>query len=285
MSSSTPQPTANLTTGQLLDTFSNPSLTPHGYLNSTLPSYKLPNALPQIHTEAIAILSSLDNATQELIAKLERVVSDMLSSANRLKYEVELLSGDVEQLDVSITNGLKPQVDDVAQKSPAMQRIEMLELVRRRLVEVLDTFTEAKKIDMDLRSGGGEIEDKIREMLAQGKFKLANDEVERLGKIIEVWKGTHEFAFKSDFVGKLRKLVQDIVTRSEGGGTSTTLSAGFDSEASTPATGRSPVPPSISTFEKQQEYPNVRASAEFLRHEAREGYLGLIESLKKIRQA
>ncbi|KAK9362789.1 hypothetical protein V1504DRAFT_447489 [Lipomyces starkeyi] len=285
MSSSTPQLTTNLTTGQLLDSFSNPSLTPHGYLNSALPSYKLPTALPQIHTEAVALLSSLDNATQELIAKLERVVSDMLSSANRLKYEVELLSGDVEQLDISITNDLKPQVDDVARKSPAMQRLEMLELVRRRLVEVLDTFTEAKKIDMDLRSGGGETEDKIREMLAQGKFKLANDEVERLGKIIEVWKGTHEFAVKSDFVGKIRKLVQDTVTRSEGGGTSTTFSTGFDSEASTPATGRSPVPPSISTFEKQQEYPNVRASAEFLRHEAREGYLGLIESLKKIRQA
>ncbi|KAK9234963.1 hypothetical protein V1525DRAFT_411403 [Lipomyces kononenkoae] len=285
MSSSTRQATTNLTTDQLLDTFCNPSLTPHAYLNAALPSYKHPTALPQIHTEAVGLLSSLDHATQELIAKLERVVTDMLSSANRLNYEVELLAGDVEQLDTSITNDLKPQVDNIAHKSPAMQRLEMLELVRRRLVEVLDAFKEAKRIDADLRSGGAETEENIREMLAQGKFKLANDEVERLGKIIEVWKGTHEFASKSDFVGKLRKLVHDTVTRSEGGGTSSIRSTGLDSEASTPATGRSPAPPSVSTFEKHQDYPSVRASAEFLRHEAREGYLGLIESLKKIRQA
>ncbi|KAK9319119.1 hypothetical protein V1517DRAFT_333609 [Lipomyces orientalis] len=282
---SSPNPTASITTDKLLETFSNPSLTPHAYLNSTLPSYKPPTALPQIHTEAVGLLSSLDHATQELIVKLELVVTDMLSSANRLKYEVELLAGDVEQLDTSISNDLVPQVNEVAHKGLAMQRLEMLELVRSRLVEVLDTFMEAKRIDADIRAGGGETEEKIRAMLAQGKFKLANDEVESLGKIVEVWKGTHEFASKSEFIGKLRKLVQDTVTRSEGGGTSTTFSVGFDSGASTPAAGRSPAPPSISTFDKQQEYPNVRASAEFLKQEAREGYLGLIESLKKIRQA
>ncbi|KAK9449320.1 uncharacterized protein V1518DRAFT_415664 [Limtongia smithiae] len=270
------------TTEVLLETFSNPSLTPTAYLNSVLPSYK-PSSMPlqQLHNDTVTLLSSLDHATQELIAKLERVVTEMLSSATRLKYEVELLAGDVEVLDTTITTDLKPVVDSkIAPKSPAMQRLEMLEVVRKRLVEVINTFERAKKIDADIRDGGGDTEEGIRLLLAQGKFKLANDEVEKLRSDIEVWKGTPEYSQKQEFVGKLRKLVQETISRTE---SSSTASAG-DSQASTPVFGRSPVPPSIAAFDRQ-DYPNVRASAEYIRQEAREGYLGLIESLKKIRQS
>ncbi|KAK7203365.1 hypothetical protein BZA70DRAFT_269229 [Myxozyma melibiosi] len=277
-----------MTTEAVLDTFSNPSLTPTSYLNSILPSYRgSSTTLPQMHTEAVNILSSLDHTTQELIKKLEKVVTEMLSSSTRLKYEVELLAGDVEQLDTTINKELKPRVEsEVAQKNPAMQRLEMLELVRRRLVEVITTFEEAKKVDVDLRQQNGQgMEDNVRQLLSEDKFKLANDEVERLEKVIEVWNGTQEYAAKAEFVGRLRKLVQDTVSRSENNnGGSRALSAGIMSGTSTPATARSPVPPGVTGFERQ-EYPNVRASAEFLKQEAKEGYLGLIESLKKIRQA
>ncbi|KAK9466711.1 hypothetical protein V1512DRAFT_263244 [Lipomyces arxii] len=276
----------NITAQQLLDTFSNPSLTPTAYLNSILPSYKPSNTtVSQLHTEVVSIFSSLDHATQDLIAKLERVVTEMLSSAQRLKYEVELLASDVEQLDSTMQTDLKPRVDnDIALKSPAMQRLEKLDLVRRNLIRVLDTFAEAKKIDADIRVGGsGKLEDSIHNLLAEGKFKLASDEVERLSKVMEVWKGTKEYQAKTEFASRLRKLVQDTITRSESTA-SDSASIRTESVASTPAAGRSPAPPS-NAFDRQQDYPNVRASADFLRHEAREGYLGLIESLKKIRQA
>ncbi|KAK9457312.1 hypothetical protein V1511DRAFT_493290 [Dipodascopsis uninucleata] len=289
-------------TESLSETFTNSSLTPLSYLNSSLPHYHPPdNSLSKLHTEAVSLLSTLDQATQELIAKLERIVTEMLGSSNRLRYEVELLSGDVETLDASITNELEPKViEELASKSPAMERLEMLELVRKRLVEVLKTFEEAKQLDEDIRkslapSGGSivvsDTESKLRELLSQGKFKLANDQVERLQALIQVWKGTLEYSQKVEFVNGMRNLVQDIITRSENGTGSVSrgaaLSIGYDSGASTPATGgRSPVPQVSALFDRAvpSEY-NVRASAEFLKQEAKEGYLGFLESLKKMRQS
>ncbi|KAK9383575.1 uncharacterized protein V2V93DRAFT_362179 [Kockiozyma suomiensis] len=277
---------ANLTAESILDTFSNPSLTTTSYLNSILPSYRDRTTLPQMHTEAVNILSSFDHTTAELITELEKVVTEMLSSSTRLKYEVELLAGDVEQLDASIIKELKPQVDsEVSQKSPAMQRLEMLELVRRRLVEVITTLEEAKQLDLDIRQNNGqETENKIKELLKQSKFKRANDEVEKVATVIEVWNGTQEYSTKSEYVNRLRRVVQDTVSRSESNNAAQASLLGISSGASTPAQSRSPALPATAGFEKQ-EYPNMRASAEFFKQEAKEGYLGLIESLKKIRQA
>ncbi|KAK9460229.1 uncharacterized protein V1516DRAFT_498930 [Lipomyces oligophaga] len=272
-----------LNTDALLETFSNPTLTASSYLNTVLPSYGQSSSLQKVHSEAVNELSSLDQATQDLIARLERVVTEMMSSATRLKYEVELLAGDVEQLDKSVLQDLKPLVDsEIATKSSAMQRLEMLELVRRRLVEVISTFDEAKQLDCDMKSDdGGNSEQKIRALLSQNKYKLAKDEVDRLEKLTEIWNGTQEFTAKQEFISKLQRLVQETISRSEKK-VNLSQNSGTISGSATPNT-KSPALPSFATFERQ-EYPNVRASAEYLKQEAREGYMGFLESWKKMRQ-
>ncbi|KAK9476038.1 hypothetical protein V1514DRAFT_338055 [Lipomyces japonicus] len=278
-----------VTTSSILEIFSNPSITPSSYLNSTLPDRRKP--LAQLHTDSVALLSTLDHATQELIAKLEKIGSEMLASSTRLKYEVELLAGDITTMEQKFTDQLKPQVADVVStKTAAMIRVEKLEVVRKRLLQVLDIFAQATELRDDVKanltakpgSSTSKLEQQVMQLLSEGKFKLASGKVESLEQLIQVWKSTHEYASMQEFVSKLKKLVQEAITtsskatvatdESDRNGTSTPASVGSRS-------------PAVTSGQFERAEINVRASADFLRHEAREGYLGFIESLKKIRQA
>ncbi|KAK9471692.1 uncharacterized protein V1510DRAFT_380359 [Dipodascopsis tothii] len=262
----------------LVETFASASVTPTGYVNAAVPGLDRTTTLAGLHADAVALLSTLDSGSQDLIGKLEGIVSDMLRNAGRLKYEVELLAGDVESFQDTVERDVRPRVEgEIAVKSKPMERLEMLDLVRRRLLDVLDVFARAKALDADVRAAAPTpYEAEIRELLAAGDVAAAETRVEAWRALVEVWKNTHEYAAKQEHVERLRRLVEEHVfsTTAAAAATAPTTAAPATAAAATP-----PPPPAVPPPGDRQ-----LSSAELFRQEARDGYYGFLDSLRKMRQ-
>lgn len=228
-------------TGQVLETFSDPDLVSHGYLDTALEQYNPLTQQAELHSATSQLLSQLDHASQELTWKLESTMSELCKSGPRLNYEVELLrSGvaglvsDIEEVEegerknksANSENDKDSSKDssnnENSEATMAMRRLQQLEKVRHKMQEVEAVLREAQQ--MDQPEGEQAITSEIILLVDAGDLEGAVKKVERLAELVPVWKGTARYSAKVKFVGTLRKRIEEAAAAVDGG-TARTLSA------------------------------------------------------------
>jgi hypothetical protein len=124
-------PKSSHVSDQLVQPFLQPDFDPATYLNSTLPSLSLSTTrpingssvpLPELSIQTQALLSQLNAQTTRLSNSLTQLTDEIIRSGSRLAYEVEVLRGETTGLTDSLDNGLKKDIELLAQaKQPSKE--------------------------------------------------------------------------------------------------------------------------------------------------------------------
>ena len=155
-------------------TLSNPAFDAVDYLNDILPTFILPpqsakqnraSALQNASSETQSLLAKINTHNIRSSSELTSLTDEILRSGNRLAYEVEILSGDVNNFYETLTEGLKADIDHFvhnevaageslhsteqqakAKKDPAfITQLRTLSQVKARLEAVVAVFGEGMK--------------------------------------------------------------------------------------------------------------------------------------------
>lgn len=86
-----------LTRQQVLEQFSNDDLVSHSYLDQSLPKCEEKN-IQQLQSSASQLLSQLDYHSQDLTWTLDGLLTKLTQSQNKIRYQIELLTGDLDSL-------------------------------------------------------------------------------------------------------------------------------------------------------------------------------------------
>lgn len=197
-------------TKDVLETFSDPNLVSHGYLDTALERYNPLTQQAELHSATSQLLSQLDHASQELTWKLEETMTDLLKSGPRLNYEVELLRSGVAGLvsDIDEVSEKRVEPTESSKASEAMRRLEQLERVRSKMQEVEAVLREAEILFSDEQAATNEVITLIDNKDVEGALK----KVERLAELVQVWKGTSQYSAKVKFVAGLRKRIEEALS-------------------------------------------------------------------------
>lgn len=257
------------TTDNVLDTFSDPDLVPHGYLDTRLESYNPLTQQPELHSATSQLLSQLDHAAQDLTWRLEETMDGLKRSGPRLEYEVELLRsgvmglasevGEVPAKTTPTTTTKDGEANKPSTEKEAMGRLRQLDQVRQKMKQVAEVLAEAETAFADEHALTREITTLLDQNSAEG-LEFAVRRVERLAELAQVWKGTGQYAARARVVSGLRKRVEEAAAAVTGSAPGALQQQQQQRQAAVAGRGSSPGP-----NQQQQE---------------QDGYYGLLGQLR-----
>lgn len=251
----TRQESQEISTDDIIDQFSDVDLVPHGFLDLSLPPYKSTDQLSDLHSKSSKLLSELDHYSQDITWKLETALGELSRSGKRLNYEVEMLKSEVSGLVSDVDEQAAPMVKNLVDKSSpddADSRLQVLDTVRSRMLEVQKIFEEASRYDEN------RITNDVVTAINGGHLDVAESQIQHIEKLIEIWKGTSVYDSRVKFVAGLKKRLRAIVDSNSSRGTM--------SEPTSRLASASPLPDTV----KSQTPDN-----------SSEGYYGLINQLQR----
>lgn len=228
----------------VIEKFSDANLVPHGYLDSSLPSFESNSQLAELHSQTSNLLSQLDHHSQDLTWKLENLTGELLRASTRVSYEIEILKTDVSGLVTEVDELSTPKIrklQEIENQNDTIKQLQKLVKVKERMIEVQNVFEEAKKFDEN------KILENIDKLIENESYDSAFEKIGSLEKLCLIWKGTNIYTSRMKFINKLKKRVNEA----KSGPTVTT---------STPTQQQSPAPDSSSPRVATLEASNSRSS-------------------------
>ncbi|CCG83931.1 protein of unknown function [Taphrina deformans PYCC 5710] len=187
---------------QLLQDFSLVSHVPTAYINKTL---SVVGSQHQISQSVHTLLNDLENASAIASKKLNALVDDMLRTAPRLGYGVEVLRGSLQDLRAMAAK-TEPKRDVLSRKGEAaIQKLVMLENVKRKMQMTQKVFEDAKAW-----SPPELIEESIGNLIAFKEYSAASKQVLFYEGLLHVYRGTSEFARRKAVLDRIRRKLLDV---------------------------------------------------------------------------
>lgn len=187
---------------QVIADFAETTHVPTTYINNTLSAV---GSHSQISSSVHALLEDLEVASAAASEKLNMLVDDMLRTAPRLGYDIEVLRGELQTLHTTATK-IEPKRDALAGKGQAaIKKLASLEHVKLQMQHTQKVFEEAQAWKPP-----ESIEEPIYALIAASEFATASKEVLRYEGLLQIYKGTSEYARRKAVMDRVRKRLLDV---------------------------------------------------------------------------
>ncbi|CCJ28905.1 unnamed protein product [Pneumocystis jirovecii] len=199
------EPNIQINTEETISLFSSLSYLPSIYINSFLPSTI---SLIKAQNKIVNLLLSLEFTSGSAIEKLHRVVDEIIQQSPRLSYDIELLHNNTAVLS-EILNKKKEQINAFKKeaKNSTIDYFMNLEIIKQRIQATYSVLEDAKKWK-DI-----ETEKKIIELLIKNnQTQRAQDIVNKLKSLLQVWEETNEYNERLDMIEKLEQKIHNSLT-------------------------------------------------------------------------
>lgn len=215
---------------RIIADFAETTHVPTSYINSTLSAV---GTQAQISDATNQLLHDLESASTKASAKLSSLVDDMLRMAPRLGYEVEVLRGDLQNMK-KVVEDIEPKRVALSDKGEAtIAKLKMLDTVKAQMEETGKVFEEAKAWNPP-----NCIEQPLNLLIANKEWAQTSKQIVKYEGLLQVWRGTSEYAKRKAVVDKIRKKLMDV--RHQDGVSKASLEvtrSSMDSQRSTESTG------------------------------------------------
>lgn len=197
-------------TEQLIVDFAETTHVPTTYINKSLSAV---GTHTQISDAVQSLLADLEFASSKAAAKLDSLVDDLLRTAPRLGYDVEVLRGDLQRFHTTLQE-VEPKRQALSGKGEvAIKKLAMLEIVKQQMQETQTVYQLAKKW-----SPPESIEDPIIALISAKEYSAALKQVLHYEGLLQVYRGTSEYARRKSVIDRIRKKLttdgkQDVIGR------------------------------------------------------------------------
>ncbi|QNP98223.1 YALIA101S06e03620g1_1 [Yarrowia lipolytica] len=215
-----------LTRQQVLEQFSNDDLVSHSYLDQSLPKCEEKN-IQQLQSSASQLLSQLDYHSQDLTWTLDGLLTKLTQSQNKIRYQIELLTGDLDSLRDRVESmnvdektekqtdpesGTDPESRDKnpdagAGSSDITEQLQRYDSARRKMETVIIMLRKAKEFDQS------HLDTKIDQLIASGDYDQALNLVDEALQLAQVWKGTGGYNSRVRAIMATKKRIEREITK------------------------------------------------------------------------
>lgn len=252
-----------LTRNTVLEQFSNDDHVSHSYLDQSLPKCEQKN-IQQLQSAASQLLSQLDYHSQDLTWTLEELLTKLTNSQNKIRYQVELLVGDLDALSVSVSEqvarggsrdvnpnpgpnpGSSPNPgsdpNPESRDSDITTQLQKFDSARRKMETVIITLRKAKEFDQS------NLETQTDSLITCGDFEQALTLVDDALQLAQVWKGTGGYNSRVRAIMLTKRKIEREMTKRDS--VDEAPSRDFDRESSVSSSTKesSPMPEGFSLF-------------------------------------
>lgn len=188
-------------TEQLLIDFQEVAHVPTTYINNSLSAV---GTHAQITDSVQTLLEDLEAASSIASKKLNALVDDMLRTAPRLGYDVELLRGNLQNMH-ALASKTEPKRELLSAKGESsIKKLAMLETVKQKMQETQRIFDDARAW-----SPPESIEETIGVLIAAKEYTEASKQVLHYDGLLQVYKGTSEYVRRKAVMDRIRKKLLD----------------------------------------------------------------------------
>ncbi|KAG5355970.1 hypothetical protein CJU89_5689 [Yarrowia sp. B02] len=233
-----------LTRQQVLEQFSNDDHVSHQYLDVSLPKCEEKN-IQQLQSSASNLLSQLDYHSQDLTWTLDGLLTKLTQSQNKIRYQIELLTGDLDSLrtrvesvetksDSNDKTEVKNDTNDDSQSRDQIEsrdqldsrdqleshdleaqditaRLQKYDSARRKMENVIITLRKAKEYDQT------KLDAEIETLISQQQYEKALTLVDEALQLAQVWKGTGSYNSRVRAIMASKKNIERELSKQEGG--------------------------------------------------------------------
>lgn len=187
---------------QLLLDFTEVTHIPITYINNSLSAVGTQSQITEsVHT----LLKDLEDASESASRKLNVLVDDMLRTAPRLGYDVEVLRGSLHNLH-EVVDKAEPKREVLSKKGDiSINKLAMLAGVKAQMQETQKVFTDARAWNPPEM-----IEDSIAGLISAKEYAAASKELVFYEDLLHVFKGTSEYVRRRAVIDRIRKKLMDV---------------------------------------------------------------------------
>lgn len=247
-----------LTRQQVLEQFSNDDLVSHSYLDQSLPKCEEKN-IQQLQSSASNLLSQLDYHSQDLTWTLDGLLTKLTQSSNKIRYQVELLTGDLDSLKMRVDAEQQNKDNETTETSESRdiesldtqsrditEQLQRYDSARRQMEHVIITLREAKEFDQV------KLDAETDRLLVSGETEKALTLVDHALKLVHVWKGTGGYNGRVRAIMATKKKIEKEIVKLGGSevgtGVREVVAESRDSRESSVGKESSPMPEGFSLF-------------------------------------
>ncbi|EMR10669.1 hypothetical protein PNEG_01369 [Pneumocystis murina B123] len=189
----------------------NPSLSslsylPSIYINSFLSSTI---SLEEAKNITTSLLSSLEFESRSTINQLQEIVNEIIQQLPQLSYDIELLHNDIVVL-LEILNKKKEYAETLKKgtENHVIDNFLHLDLIKKRIEAthlILKEAKEWKNIETKKKH--------IELLIKNKKFQEAQNIVNKLKRLVKVWKETNEYNERLDMIKVLEQKIPDFTEK------------------------------------------------------------------------
>lgn len=187
---------------QIIADFEETAHVPTTYVNNKLSAV---GSHSQIDASVKSLLADLESASDVASKKLNMLVDDMLRTAPRLGYDVEVLRGELQTLH-SVVGRIEPKRETLAgMAGSSIQKLALLEVVKKRMQETQKILDEAQAWKPPEA-----IEDTIGALITAKEYASASKQIVHYEELLYVYKGTSEYPRRKAVLERIRKRLTEV---------------------------------------------------------------------------
>lgn len=189
---------------ELIEHFKDPGFVSHGAIDIALEGHNLDD-LAGLHTASVDLMATVDTHLQDVMAQLEKSLNDLKKSEKRIKFQTDMLKSDIDLFNTEQTRVLGEVSSRVspALKSDALKRLSELSLVKKRMQQVSERLLKAQELDET------QVDFKLNRLIQENKWQEADELVQEMEELVQIWEGTNEESARKEFAVSLRKALSD----------------------------------------------------------------------------
>lgn len=197
-------------TDQIVIDFSETTHIPTTYINKWLSAV---GTHAQISEAVQSLLYDLESASSRASTKLDTLVDDLLRTAPRLGYDVEILRGNLQHLRTTLDT-VEPKRQSLSSKGEGViRKLAMLETVKQEMLDTQKIIEQAKKW-----APPESIEEPILALISAKEFSAASKQTSLYEGLLQIYRGTSEYARRKTVIDRIKKRLSmegkhDVVSR------------------------------------------------------------------------
>ncbi|QSL65297.1 hypothetical protein MERGE_002606 [Pneumocystis wakefieldiae] len=193
-------------TNEVIPSLSSLSFLPSTYINSFLTSA---TSLEEAQNITTNLLLSLESESRFTIDRLQEIVNEIIQQLPQLNCDIELLHNNIVVL-LEILNKKKEYAETLKKgtNNHVIDNFLHLELIKERIKAthlILKEAKEWKNIEAKKKH--------IELLIKDKKFQEARDIINKLKRIVEVWRETNEYKERLDMIGILEQKIPDFTEK------------------------------------------------------------------------
>ncbi|KTW25677.1 hypothetical protein T552_03538 [Pneumocystis carinii B80] len=179
---------------------------PSAYINSFLSSSI---SLEEAHNITTNLLSSLETESRSTIDQLQEITNEIIQELPQLNHDIELLNKNIVVL-LGILNKKKEYTESFKKgvENHVIDNFMHLDLIKQRIEATQIILKEAKEWK------NIETKKKHIELLIKNKeIEEAQNVINKLKRLVEVWKETNEYKERVDMIKILEQKISDFTEK------------------------------------------------------------------------